>query len=84
MFFGQKQTGFFLIELQKLPKHSADSQYKYLKYTLKSMNEFLLSLVIYFMVSRFRIFRMSWYTSMKPLRDNLELVINEYFCIWHD
>ena len=29
-------------ELQKLPKHSDDTQFKYLKHTLNSMNAFIL------------------------------------------
>ena len=35
-------------ELEKLTKPSEYPQYKYLKYTLNSMNLFLLSLVIFF------------------------------------
>ena len=71
-------------ELEKLPKLSADNQYKDLKYTLNSMNEFILLLVIYFMESWFKILRMSWYTSMKLFRDNLDLVIKKYFCSFHN
>ena len=27
---------------------------------------------------------MSWYTSMKPFRTNLELVMIKYMCSWYD
>ena len=70
-------------ELEKLPKPSADPQYKYLKYNLNSMTKFLLFLVISFLGPRLKIFRMSWYTSMKQFKDNLELVIKKYLCSLH-
>ena len=66
------KQNFYESELEKLPKPSADPQYKGLKYTLNSINVFLLLLVISFMGSKFEIFGMSLYTSMKPFRDNLE------------
>ena len=67
-----------------LSRPSADGQLKYLKYTLNSMNEFLLLLVISFLRSRLKILRMSCYKSMKTFQDNLELVINKYLCSLHD
>ena len=27
---------------------------------------------------------MSWYTSMKIFQNNLKLVMNKYFCKWHE
>ena len=48
------------------------------------MNAFLLSLVISFMGSRFKILRMSWYKSMKPFQGYFELVINECLYSLHD
>ena len=82
--FSQKQTDIFETELQQLPEHSGDGKFKDLKLTLKSMNAFIISLVIYFMGSRFKILRMSWYKSMKPFQDNLELVMKKYLFSWHD
>ena len=75
---------FFQTEIQNLPKHSEDGQFKYLKHTLNSMNAFLLYLVMSFMGSRFQIMRMSCYTRMKPFHTNLELVMKKYLCSWHD
>ena len=44
------------------------------------MNAFLLSLVMYFLGSQFKILRMSWYDSMKAFQDNIVLVMNNYLC----
>ena len=79
-----KPEYFFKNILKKLPKHSEDVQFKYLKHSLNSINEFLLLLVMSFVGSQLKILRMSWYTSMKPFRTNLELVIKKYLCSWHD
>ena len=50
---------------KRIIKKTFDYQY------LKSMNPFILSLVIYFVGSRLRILRISWYKCMTPFRDNL-------------
>ena len=49
----------FETELLKLPKHIEDGQFKDLKSTLNSMNDFLLPLVIYFMGLGLKILRTS-------------------------
>ena len=54
--------------------------YTYLKYTLNSMNNFLISLVISFLGSGFNFLRKSWYASIKSFQDNLDLVIKKYIC----
>ena len=74
----------FETDLDKLTKPSADGQYKYLKFTLNSMDPFLLLLVIYCLGSPFKILKTSWYTSMKPFWDNLDRVIKKYLCSLHD
>ena len=68
---------------EKLPKYIEDGQMKDMKQKLNSMNEFLILLVMSYVVSGLKILRMSSYTSMKPFCTNLELVIKKYFCIWH-
>ena len=79
----KKPECIFETELKKLPKHSKDGQFKYLKHTLNSMNDFLLSLVTSFLGWRFKIFRMSWYTSMKPFWNKLESFMKKYLCSWN-
>ena len=78
------QNVFFETALQKLPIHIEDGQFKYLKHNLNSMNEFNLSFMMSFLGSRFKILKMSWYTSMKPFQTNLEIVIKKYLCCWRD
>ena len=41
-------------------------------------------LVIYFVGSRIKILRISWYKRMTPFRENLQLVIKRYFCQCHN
>ena len=48
------------------------------------MNSFLVSLVIYFVGSRFKFLRMSWYKCMTPFQHHLNLVIKKYLCPFHD
>ena len=48
--------------------HSEDGKSKYLQQTLKLMNDFLLLVSMSYVVSRFKLLRMSWYISMKPLK----------------
>ena len=66
------------------PHNSEYGKYKYLQQTLNSINAFLLSQVISYVVSNFKLLRMSWYKIMKPFRENLKLVINKYLCGMHD
>ena len=79
-----KTEYFYESEVKVLQKTSVDIQLKYLKYILNSMNAFILSLVIYFLGSRFRILSMSWHKSKKTFRDNIELVMKKYLCSLHD
>ena len=84
-----KKLDYFLVDNKQEPwygsKPSACSKTKqsYFQY-LNSMTPFLLSLVIYFVGSWFKILRMSWYKFMTPFWDNLQLVINKYLFCWHD
>ena len=55
-------------------------QLKRLIYTLNSIGSFLISLVISFVGSHFRLLRMYWYTDMKPFHKNLILVI-KHVCV---
>ena len=48
------------------------------------MNLFLVSLVISFVGSRFKLLRMSWYKYMTPFRDHLHLVIKKYVRLFHN
>ena len=52
-------------EDEKPPNYSEDGQMKYLQRTLNLMNAFLLSLLMSYVGSRFKLLRMSWYRSMK-------------------
>ena len=49
---------------------------------LKSMNDFLLLLVMSYVVSQLKLLSMSWYRNMKPFLTNLKLVIEKYLCIF--
>ena len=53
---------------------------KDLKQTLNSIDEFLMSLVMSYVVSKFKILSISWYISMKKFLTNMKLVINKYLC----
>ena len=75
-------------DVEVLPKPSVDVQSKYPDNILNPENAFLLSLVIFFLWSRFKILRMYWYKIMKPFWDNLVLVIEKKvqfacFITWH-
>ena len=48
------------------------------------MTTLLVSLVIYFVGSGFKLFRMSWYECMTPFQDHLHLVINKYLWTFHN
>ena len=48
------------------------------------MNPFLVSLVICFVGSQFKLLRMSWYKFMIPFWDHLHSVIKEYLCTFND
>ena len=48
------------------------------------MNSFLLSLVISYVVSRFKLLRMSWYRNMKLFWTNMKLVMNKYLYSWNE
>ena len=47
---------------------------------LNSINDFLMSLVMSYVGSWFKLLRISWYRIMKPFVTNLKLVINKYLC----
>ena len=64
-------------------KFSEYSQNKYLCQNLNSMHAFLPSLVMLFVGSQLKILRMSWYSSMKPFKTNLNLSIKKYLLRWH-
>ena len=51
-----------------------------LKYTLSSIDPFLMLLVMLFVGSFSKLSWISWYKNMKPFRSNLKLVINKYVC----
>ena len=77
------------MEYVQIVKESAipmvnDGQMKYLKQTLSSINAFLLSLMMSYVGSQFKLLRMSWYRSMKLFQTKLNLVINTYLCIWNE
>ena len=65
------------------PRHSEYKQPKYLQKHLNSINSFLLSLVVSYVGYRFKLLRMFWYKSMKPLRTKIKLVINKYLCFMY-
>ena len=48
------------------------------------INTFILSLIISFVASRFKLLSMSWYKCMTPFRYHLHLVINKYLCPYND
>ena len=83
LFVNIKPECFYESELEKLPKPSADHQLKQFKYTLSSMNAFLISLVKSLLGSQFKIMRISWYKMIKLFQDNLKLVIKKYLCSFH-
>ena len=56
---------------------------KYLKQTLNSIDELLMSLVMSYVGSKFKVLSISWYISMKQFLTNMKLVINKYLCRWH-
>ena len=51
---------------------------------LKSITPFLLSLIISFLGSQFKILRMSWYKCMISFRDKLRLVMDKYLRQCHN
>ena len=65
-------------------KYTEDGQTKDLFQTLNLMNSFLFLLVMSYMGSQLKILRISWYSSMKSFQTNLKLVINKFFCSWHE
>ena len=81
-----KELEYFLVdnkqELCYYSKPSADGLKKIEFKYLKSMNLFLLSLVIFCVGSWFKVLRMSWYKCMTPFLDSLQLVIKNYLCHW--
>ena len=64
----------------KTPRHSESGQIEYLQQTFNSMNSFITSLVMSYVVLRLILLRMSWYKIIKPFRRNLKLVIKKYLC----
>ena len=67
------------------PTHNSEArQIKDLQQTLKSITTFIMSLVMPYVGSCFKLLRMSWYRSINTLRMNLKLVIKKHLCILHD
>ena len=64
-------------------RYSEYGQMKYLTKTLNLLNAFLLQLVTSNVGSKFKILRMYWYSSMRPFRTNLKLVMNKNLFSWH-
>ena len=50
---------YYEYEDEKSPRHSEAGKNKYLRHTLNSINDFLMFLVISYMVSRFKLLRIS-------------------------
>ena len=69
---------------ENTPRHSEYIKMKYLQQTLNSMNAFLLSLLMSYVGSWFKLLRISWYRSIKPFQTNLKLVIKKYLCSLHE
>ena len=59
-------------------------QLKYLQHALNSINAFIMSLVITYMVSHIKLLYMSWYKNIKPFHFKLILVIKKYLCGMYD
>ena len=60
---------------EKQHSHSEDEQLRNLKKTLNEIYAFLLSLVISYVVSRFKLLQMYWYKYMVSIHTKLKLVI---------
>ena len=73
----------FSSEDENPPKYNEDDQMKYLQQTLKSINDFIMSLVMSYVGSQFKLLRMSWYRIMKPFRNTLKFFIRKYLCSFH-
>ena len=84
-----KKLDCFMIDNKQEPwydsKPSLESLKKqfYYKY-LKSMTPFVLSLVISFVGSWFKILRVSWYKCITPFWDKVKLVVKKYLCQCHN
>ena len=80
--FGINNTEEYMYQYDEVRprKYSKDGQMKYLVQTLNFMNLFLLLLVMSYMGSGLKILLISWYSSMKPFQNNLNLVIKKRFC----
>ena len=65
-------------------KYNKNFQMKDLQQALNSVNASLLSLVMSYVGSVFKLLRMSWFISMKQFLTNLNLVINKYVHILHE
>ena len=64
--------------------YSESGKIKDLQQILNPINAFILSLLMSYAVSHFKLLNISWYRSMKPFIANLKLVIKKPLCIWHD
>ena len=71
-------------EDKKPPHHSEAGQIIYLQQNLNSINAFLMSLVMSYVGSRFKLLTMSWYKNMIPFRTNFKLFIKKILCGVHD
>ena len=68
---------------EKPLRHSQYGKIKYLQQTLNSINNFLLLLMMSYVVSHIKLISMYWCESMRPLRTNLRLVMQEIFFSLH-
>ena len=83
--FVWKYDGYYYeSENEEPPHHSEFRQIKYLQQTLNSMNGFILSLLMSYVGSRFKLLRMHWCRSTKPFITNLKLVIKKHVCRLYD
>ena len=63
---------------EKSPHHSMNGKSKDLQQKLKSINYFILALVMSYVGSCFKLIRIYWYKNMKPFRTNLKLVWKKF------
>ena len=64
-------------------KYNKNFQMKDLQQALNSVNASLLSLVMSYVGSVFKLLSMYWYRSMKPFRNNLMLVMKKFLYSLH-
>ena len=64
-------------------KYNKNFQMKDLQQALNSVNASLLSLVMSYVGSVFKLLSMYWYRNMKPFRNNLKLVMKKFLYSLH-